>query len=78
MLYCHLLPWADEADKQIFEKAKWGSIRVGGGRDRDTVAYFMSKIWFKFFREISQLGFQKNLIAEQAQTRAFFVCVRPG
>ena len=71
VLYCHWVPWADEADNEILAGAKWKAVLVGGSPAKNKTAYLISRVWFKFYRKLAILGFLKTTIAEQAQARAF-------
>ena len=71
VLYCHWVPWADEADKKILANARWKAIIVAGSPKKNTFSFYLSKVWFKVYRGLNRRGFQKALVAEQAQARGF-------
>lgn len=70
VLYCHVINWAIEKDKDLLSKVKWKYYLIGGAPNQSRLIYLFTKIRYRFCKILNRFG-NKFKIAERVQARAY-------
>ncbi|RZK12994.1 MAG: hypothetical protein EOO46_01120, partial [Flavobacterium sp.] len=62
VLYCHVIEWASDFDKQFLQNVSWKHFLIGGSPKQKSFVYLVTRLRFNWNSAIAQDPFDKNVI----------------